>query len=106
MAARLHAVFATYASLQSEPWKEPFHLLGTDLIKTLKVHNSNKFTKSQKLKAVADLAWVVGTLGAVIHWFEGDMDLCVRERSLLWIVSVQEYTQPNVDGESEELHGW
>jgi len=104
MAARLHAVFATYASLQSEPWKEPFHLLGTDLIKTLKVHNSNKFTKSQKLKAVADLAWVVGTLGAVIHWFEGDMDLCVRERSLLWIVSVQEYTQPNVDGESEELH--
>lgn len=104
MAARLHAVFATYASLQSEPWKEPFYLLGTDLIKTLKVHNSNKFTKSQKLKAIADLAWVVGTLGAVIHWFEGDMDLCVRERSLLWIVSVQEYTQPHVDGETEELH--
>lgn len=104
MAARLHAVFATYASLQSEPWKEPFYLLGTDLIKTLKVHNSNKFSKSQKLKAIADLAWVVGTLGAVIHWFEGDMDLCVRERSLLWIVSVQEYTQPHVDGQTEELH--
>ena len=104
MAARLHAVFATYASLQSEPWKEPFYLRGTDLIKTLKVHNSNKFTKSQKLKAIADLAWVVGTLGAVIHWFEGDMDLCVRERSLLWVVSVQEYTQPNMDGQSEELH--
>ncbi|GAB4242881.1 MAG: hypothetical protein Kow00121_68460 [Elainellaceae cyanobacterium] len=104
MAARLHAVFASYAAIQSEPWKQPFYLLGTDLIKTLKVHNSNKFTKSQKLKAIADLAWVVGTLGAVIHWFEGDMDLCVRERSLLWIVSVQEYTQPNVDGETEELH--
>lgn len=104
MAARLHAVFATYASLQSEPWKEPFYLRGTDLIKTLKVQNSNKFTKSQKLKAIADLAWVVGTLGAVIHWFEGDIDLCVRERSLLWVVSVQEYTQPNVIGQSEELH--
>lgn len=104
MAARLHAVFATYASLQSEPWKEPFHLLGTDLIKTLRVHNSNKFTKSQKLKAIAELAWVVGTLGAVIHWFEGDLDLCVRERSLLWIVSVQEYAQPNVDSDVEELH--
>lgn len=104
MAARLHAVFATYASLQSEPWKEPFYLLGTDLIKTLKVHNSNKFTKTQKLKAIADLAWVVGTLGAVIHWFEGEMDLCVRERSLLWIISVQEYTQPHVDGQTEELH--
>ncbi|MBD2158890.1 helix-turn-helix transcriptional regulator [Leptolyngbya sp. FACHB-16] len=104
MAARLHAVFASYAAIQSEPWKQPFYLLGTDLIKTLKVHNSNKFTKSQKLKAIADLAWVVGTLGAVIHWFEGDMDLCVRERSLLWIVSVQEYTQPHVDGETEELH--
>lgn len=104
MAARLHAVFATYAAIQSEPWKQPFFLRGTDLIKTLKVHNSNKFTKSQKLKAIADLAWVVGTLGAVIHWFEGDMDLCVRERSLLWIVSVQEYTQPHVDGQSEELH--
>jgi hypothetical protein len=25
MAARLHAVFATYASLQSEPWKELFY---------------------------------------------------------------------------------
>jgi DNA-binding transcriptional regulator YiaG len=104
MAARLHAVFATYASLQSEPWKEPFYLLGTDLIKTLKVHNSNKFTKSQKLKAIADLAWVVGTLGAVIHWFEGDMDLCVRERSLLWVVSVQEYTQAHLDGKDGELH--
>ena len=104
MAARLHAVFASYAAIQSEPWKQPFYLLGTDLIKTLKVHNSNKFTKSQKLKAIADLAWVVGTLGAVIHWFEGDMDLCVRERSLLWIVSVQEYAQPNVDGRTEELH--
>lgn len=102
MAARLHAVFATYAALQSEPWKEPFYLLGTDLIKTLKIHNSNKFNKSQKLKAIAELAWVVGTLGAIIHWFEGDLDLCVRERSLLWIVSIQEYIQPNLDESPED----
>ncbi len=101
MAARLHAVFATYAALQSEPWKEPFYLLGTDLIKTLKIHNSNKFNKSQKLKAIAELAWVVGTLGAIIHWFEGDLDLCVRERSLLWIVSIQEYIQPNLDDSAD-----
>ncbi|BAU15970.1 hypothetical protein LEP3755_65370 (plasmid) [Leptolyngbya sp. NIES-3755] len=102
MAARLHAVFATYAALQSEPWKEPFYLRGTDLIKTLKIHNSNKFNKSQKLKAIAELAWVVGTLGAIIHWFEGDLDLCVRERSLLWIVSIQEYIQPNLDESTED----
>jgi DNA-binding transcriptional regulator YiaG len=103
MAARLHAVFATYAAAQAEPWKESFILRGSELIKTLQVYRTKKLTKSQKLKAIADLAWVVGTLGAVIHWYEGELNLCVRERSLLWIVSVQEYTQPNLLGEADEL---
>ncbi len=107
MAARLHAVFATYAARQTSPWKEPFVLRGSELIKTLQLYKSKKLTKSQKLKAIADLAWVVGTLGAVIHWYEGELDLCVRERSLLWIVSVQEYGQPNQPnrlGEASELY--
>jgi DNA-binding transcriptional regulator YiaG len=104
MAARLHAVFATYAASQTEPWKEPFVLRGSELIKTLQVYKTKKLTKSQKLKAIADLAWVVGTLGAIIHWYEGELNLCVRERSLLWIVSVQEYTQPNLLGETDEIY--
>jgi DNA-binding transcriptional regulator YiaG len=103
MAARLHAIFATYASIQNEPWKQPFYLLGTDLIKTLRIRNSHKFTKSDKLRAIAELAWVVGTLGAVVTWREGDLDLCIRERSLLWIVSVEEYTQTDLNTQAEEL---
>jgi DNA-binding transcriptional regulator YiaG len=103
MAARLHAIFATYASIQNEPWKQPFYLLGTDLIKTLRIRNSHKFTKSDKLRAIAELAWVVGTLGAVVTWREGDLDLCIRERSLLWIVSVEEYTQTDINTQAEEL---
>lgn len=104
MAARLHAVFATYAARQAEPWKEPFILRGSELIKTLRLYKSKKLTKSQKLKAIADLAWVVGTLGAVIHWYEGELDLCVKERTLLWSVSVQEYSQPNLLREADELY--
>jgi len=103
MAARLHAVFATYAAKQAEPWKEPFILRGSDLIKTLQLYKSKKLTKSQKLKAIADLSWVVGTLGVVIHWYEGELDLCVKERTLLWSVSVQEYSQPNRGGISEAV---
>ncbi|MBD2772514.1 helix-turn-helix domain-containing protein [Iningainema tapete] len=104
MAARLHAVFATYAALQAQPWKQPFVLQGSELIKILKVYKSKKLTKSQKLKAIADLAVVVGTLGAVIHWYEGELNLCIKERCLLWIVSVQEYSQPNLFADSDELY--
>lgn len=103
MAARLHAVFATYAAAQAEPWKQPFVLRGSELIKTLKIYKSKKLTKSQRLKAIADLALVVGTLGAVIHWYEGELNLCIKERCLLWIVSVQEYSQPNLFGEDDDL---
>ena len=103
MAARLHAVFATYAAAQAEPWKQPFVLQGSELIKTLKVYKSKKLTKSQRLKAIADLAFVVGTLGAVIHWYEGELNLCIKERCLLWMVSVQEYSQPNLFGDPDEL---
>ncbi|MBW4595427.1 MAG: helix-turn-helix domain-containing protein [Brasilonema angustatum HA4187-MV1] len=103
MAARLHAVFATYAAQQTEPWKQPFVLRGSELTKTLKVYKSKKLTKSQKLKAIADLALVVGTLGAVIHWYEGELNLCIKERCLLWMVSVQEYSQPNLFEEEDEL---
>lgn len=78
-------------------------LRGSELIKTLRLYKSKKLTKSQKLKAIADLAWVVGTLGAVIHWYEGELNLCVKERTLLWSVSVQEYSQPNLLGEADEL---
>lgn len=104
MAARLHAVFATHAARQAEPWKEPFVLQGSELIKTLQIYKSKKLSKSQKLKAIADLAWVVGTLGAVIHWYEGKLDLCVKERTLLWNVSVQEYSQPNLFGDAGEIY--
>ncbi|RAM49086.1 MAG: XRE family transcriptional regulator [Hapalosiphonaceae cyanobacterium JJU2] len=103
MAARLHAVFATYAAGQAEPWKQPFVLRGSELIKTLKIYKSKKLTKSQRLKAIADLAVVVGTLGAVIHWYEGELNLCIKERCLLWIVSVQEYSQPNLFDEEDDL---
>jgi DNA-binding transcriptional regulator YiaG len=103
MAARLHAVFATYAAQQQEPWKEPFILRGSELIKTLQIYKSKKLSKSQKLKAIADLAMVVGTLGAVIQWYEGDLNLCIKERCLLWMVSVQEYSQPNLFQEPEDL---
>jgi DNA-binding transcriptional regulator YiaG len=103
MAARLHAVFATYATQQKEPWKQPFILRGSELIKTLQIYKSKKLSKSQKLKAIADLAMVVGTLGAVIQWYEGDLNLCIKERCLLWMVSVQEYSQPNLFQEPEDL---
>ncbi|MBW4573481.1 MAG: helix-turn-helix domain-containing protein [Tolypothrix carrinoi HA7290-LM1] len=103
MAARLHAVFATYAAFQAQPWKQPFVLRGSELIKTLKVYKSKKLTKSQKLKAIADLALVVGTLGAIIHWYEGDLNLCIKERCLLWTVSVQEYSQLNLFKDADEL---
>jgi DNA-binding transcriptional regulator YiaG len=103
MAARLHAVFATYAAGQAEPWKQSFILRGSELIKTLKVYKSKKLTKSQRLKAIADLALVVGTLGAVIYWYEGELNLCIKERCLLWMVSVQEYSQPNLFGDPDEL---
>lgn len=104
MAARLHAVFATYAAAAQQPWNTPFVLRGSDLIKTLQVYRTKQLNKAAKLKAIADLALVVGTLGAVIHWYEGDLDLCVRERSLLWNVSVQEYGQANLWGDWTELH--
>jgi hypothetical protein len=45
MAARLQAVFATYAAAQAEPWKESF-LRGSELIKTLQVYRTKKLTKS------------------------------------------------------------
>lgn len=104
MAARLHAVFATYAARQHEPWKEPFNLRGTELIKTLGLHRTNRMSKSQKLKAVADLAWIVGTLGAVIHWYEGNLDLRVTRKSPIWtILYVEEFYQPEVVQGTTEL---
>lgn len=104
MAARLHAVFATYAARQHEPWKEPFNLRGTELIKTLGLHRKNRMNKSQKLKAVADLAWIVGTLGAVIHWYEGNLDLRVTRKSPIWtILYVEEFYQPELIQETAEL---
>ncbi|BAZ33451.1 hypothetical protein NIES4074_59650 (plasmid) [Cylindrospermum sp. NIES-4074] len=103
MAARLHAVFATYTAQQEEPWKQPFVLRGSELIKTLQIYKSKKLNKAAKLKAIADLAMVVGTLGAVIQWYEGDLNLCIKERCLLWMVSVQEYSQPNLFGEADDI---
>lgn len=104
MAARLHAVFAAYAARQHEPWKEPFNLRGTELIKTLGLHRKNRMNKSQKLKAVADLAWIVGTLGAVIHWYEGNLDLRVTRKSPIWtILYVEEFYQPGLIQETAEL---
>lgn len=104
MAARLHAVFATYAARQHEPWKEPFNLRGTELIKTLGLHRTNRMNKSQKLKAVADLAWIVGTLGAAIHWYEGNLDLRVTRKSPIWtILYVEEFYQPELIQGTTEL---
>lgn len=102
-AARLHAVFATYAAQQKEPWKEPFTLLGSDLIKILRIHTGNKLKKADKLKAIADLAWVLGTLGAKIQWQEGYLDLTIVERSLIWIVNVKEQYQNDLNGNPGEL---
>lgn len=99
MEAKLHAVFASYAAKQNEPWKEPFDLLGSDLLKLLELHKGNKLRKPQKLRAIADLAHLVGTLGISIQWREGNLDLCIRERGLLWIVQVTEYGQQNLFGE-------
>src|SRR5919202_281385 len=103
MAARLHAVFATYAAKQHAPWKEPFNLRGSDLIKVLGLHRTNRMNKSQKLKAVADLAWIVGTLGAEIHWYEGELDLCITRKSPIWtILYVEEFQQPElIEGTAE-----
>lgn len=102
-AARLHAVFATYAAQQEEPWKETFTLLGSDLIKILRIHTGNKLKKADKLKAIADLAWVLGTLGAKIQWQEGYLDLTIIERSLIWIVNVKEQYQNDINGNPGEL---
>ena len=102
-AARLHAVFATYAIQQQEPWKDSFTLSGGDLIKMLRLHRGNKLKKSQKLKAVADLACILGTLGAKIQWQEGKLNLTIIERSPVWIVSVEEYYQNDLFGNPDEL---
>jgi DNA-binding transcriptional regulator YiaG len=102
-AARLHAVFATYAAQQKEPWKETFTLLGSDLIKILRIHTGNKLRKAEKLKAIADLAWVLGTLGAKIQWKEGHLDLTIVERSMIWIVNVKEQYQNDLHGNPGEL---
>jgi len=102
-AARLHAVFATYAVQQQEPWKDSFTLSGSDLIKMLRLHRGNKLKKSQKLKAVADLAFILGTLGAKIQWQEGKLNLTIIERSPVWIVSVEEYYQNDLSGNPDEL---
>ncbi|MBD1842628.1 helix-turn-helix domain-containing protein [Cyanobacteria bacterium FACHB-63] len=102
-AARLHAVFATYAAQQKEPWKETFTLLGSDLIKILRIHTGNKLKKADKLKAIADLAWVLGTLGAKIQWQEGYLDLTIVERSLIWIVNVKEHYQNDLNGNPKDL---
>ncbi|MBD0362932.1 MAG: helix-turn-helix transcriptional regulator [Coleofasciculus sp. C3-bin4] len=102
-AARLHAVFATYAVQQQEPWKDSFTLSGGDLIKMLRLHRGNKLKKSQKLKAVADLACILGTLGAKIQWQEGKLNLTIIERSPVWIVSVEEYYQNDLFGNPDKL---
>ena len=102
-AARLHAVFATYAVQQQEPWKDSFTLSGGDLIKMLRLHRGNNLKKSQKLKAVADLACILGTLGAKIQWQEGKLNLTIIERSPVWIVSVEEYYQNDLFGNPDEL---
>jgi DNA-binding transcriptional regulator YiaG len=106
MAARLHAIFATYATRQNRPWEEPFHLLGSDLIKYLGLDRRKDMSKSEKLRAIADLAWIVGTLGSIIHWQEGELDLCVTRKSPVWIIwFVEEYHQPHLTevSEKEEL---
>ena len=102
-AAKLHAVFASYAVRQKEPWRESFTLLGSNLIKLLQFHKGNKLKKPQKLKDIADLACILGTLGAKILWQEGDLNLSIIERSLIWSVNVKEYYQNNLAGNPSEL---
>jgi ribosome-binding protein aMBF1 (putative translation factor) len=105
MAARLHAVFATYAAQQNRPWEEPFSLLGSDLIKIVRLNRRKDMTKSEKLMGIADLAWIVGTLGAAIHWREGELDLRITRKSPVWnILYIEEYYQskiPGFDGQDE-----
>jgi hypothetical protein len=99
MAARLHAVFATYAAQQNRPWEEPFFLLGSNLIKILRLNRRKDMTKSEKLQGIADLAWIVGTLGAAIHWREGKLDLRITRKSPIWhILYIEEYYQPKIPG--------
>lgn len=102
-AAKLHAVFASYAVRQKEPWREPFTLLGSDLIKLLQFHKGNKLKKSEKLRDIANLACILGTLGAKILWKEGTLNLSIIERSLIWIVNVKEYYQNDLAGNPSEL---
>lgn len=102
-AARLHAVFASYAVRQKEPWRESFTLLGSNLIKLLQFHKGNKLKKPQKLKDIADLACILGTLGAKILWQEGNLNLSIIERSLIWSVNVKEYYQNDLSGNPNEL---
>ena len=102
-AAKLHAVFASYAVRQKEPWRESFTLLGSNLIKLLQFHKGNKLKKPQKLKDIADLACILGTLGAKILWQEGDLNLSIIERSLIWSVNVKEYYQNDLAGNPGEL---
>lgn len=99
MAARLHAIFATYATRQIRPWEESFCLRGSDLIQALGLDRRKDMTKSEKLQAIADLAWLVGTLGAIVHWREGQLDLCVTRKSPVWVIQyVEEYFQPQILG--------
>ncbi|MGV0028416.1 helix-turn-helix domain-containing protein [Phormidesmis priestleyi] len=103
MAARLHAVFATYATRQNRPWEESFCLRGSDLIKFLGLDRRKDMTKPEKLRAIADLSWIVGTLGAVVHWREGELDLCVTRKSPVWIIQyVEEYFQPQLPNMAAE----
>lgn len=103
MAARLHAVFATYASRQQRPWDEPFSLLGSDLIKILRLNSRKDITKPEKLKRISDLAWIVGTLGVAVHWREGHLDLHIKRTSPVWtILYIEEYYQPKIPGLDED----
>ncbi len=99
MAARLHAIFATYAARQKRPWNEPFSLLGTDLIKILRLNRRKDMTKPEKLKCIAELTWIVGTLGIAIHWREGKLDLHTTRKSPIWtVLYIEEYYQPGIPG--------
>ncbi len=99
MAARLHAVFATYAARQKHPWDEPFSLLGSDLIKILRLNSRKDMTKQELLKRITELAWIVGTLGVAVHWREGQLDLRITRTSPVWtILYIEEYHQPEIPG--------
>ncbi|MBW4628981.1 MAG: helix-turn-helix transcriptional regulator [Brasilonema octagenarum HA4186-MV1] len=99
MAARLHAIFATYASHQQRPWNEPFSLFGSDLIKILRLNSRKDITKPEKLKRISDLAWIVGTLGIAVYWHEGRLDLHIKRTSPVWtILYIEEYYQPKIPG--------